>query len=347
MPPSARHADKTIGQTPGLTELGERFLSWWLGELRAMVPAALLARSPRRAACSVEIFLDAEGSLTLRAGDRVEYVANAEALSGIAATLPLKGRARTVRLDVPRALCLIRKSTVPKRALREARRLMAIETAENTPLSPDEVHADWYVESEEPETGRLLIRHVLLARERIAAIREALDAERLTLARLTVGHSEGRPVPVDLLSRDEPGLRAFLQTLGWPARIGFAGAVLVFCAVPFLLADRVERQTRLIEDRRADIMHRLQSIPAATPTALDLAAMPPANDVLDEIAARLPANATLQTITLADGRVNVSLGAGDVSAFAEAMMGSAILKAEPTTDPSVATFSLIRRGANR
>ncbi len=347
MHPSARQADKSIGQTPALSDLGERVLSWWLGELRAMVPAALLARAPRRAACAIDIFLDEEGSLTLKAGEKVEYVADATGLSGIAAALAPKGRARTVSLDVPRALCLIRKSTLPKRALREARRLMAIETAENTPLSPNDVHADWYVESEEPEAGRLHLRHVLLARDRIAAIRQALEAEGLTLVRLTVGHGEGRPVPVDLLSRDEPGLRAFLRTLGWPARIGLAGAVLLVCVIPFLLADRVERQTRLIEERRADIMHRLQTIPAATPAALDLAAMPSANDVLDEIAARLPANATLQTLMLADGKVTVSLAAGDVAALAEAMTGSAVLRAEPPAGSGTATFSLMRRGVSR
>ncbi len=345
MPPSARQADKTTGAGPSLTELAERALSWWTGELRAMVPVALLARAPSRPNCPVDLFLDGDGTLTMRAGDKVEYFAGTESLGGIMSHLQhVRGRSPAVRLDVPRGFCLIRKSILPRRALRDARRLMMLETAENTPLMPEDMYADWYVESEEPETRRLHIRHVLLARERVASIRRQLEAEGLTVARLTVGHGEGRPLPVDLLSCDEPGLRAFLRMLSWPARLGFALAIILTCTLPFLLADRVERETSVIQDQRAEIIRRLQSIPGAAPAALDLARMPPAAEVLDEIAARLPQNATLQSITLADGKVGVTLAAGEIPALLQAMAGSAVLLPAAQADPGIATFTLGRSG---
>jgi hypothetical protein len=345
MPPAATPTEKMTGSSSTLTEMGERFITWWIGELRAMVPSSLLARTPRRPPCSVEIFVDADGILTVRTGEHVGVFANAADtnLAEYLSTARL-GRAPAVRLDVPHSACLVRKSVLPMRALRDARKLLELEMAENTPLSPDEVHSDWYVESEDPAARQLRVRHIILARTRLAAIRSVLEAQGLPMARLTVGHGEGRPLPVELLSGDEPGLRALLRSLSWRSRIMWIVGLGLLCAVPPLVLNRVEQKTALVEARRMEIMQQLRISPAADPVAIALASLPPLADVLNEIGARFPQSAALQSLDLVDNRLTVTLSKGDPAALVSAVQGSVILDVDNSAEAGRLVFTLKAQG---
>lgn len=344
IPPS----DKITGSSSTLTEWAERFVSWWIGELRGMVPSTLLARRPRRPPCPVEIFIGADDVLTLRSGDQATIFSGMSD-DGLASHLAstLMGRTPSVRIDVPRSACLVRKSFLPRRALRDARKLLALEAAENTPLAVDDVYADWYVEGEDPHSGQLLVRHVLLARPRIAAISAVLNELDLPLARVTVGHGEGRPLPVELLSGDEPGLRAFLRNLSVRARIFWATALVLVCVLPLVLLDRMERQTAWIQTQRAAVMQQLGRLPAADPVAMALAASPPLTEVLDAISDRLPSSVTFESLALAENRLTVTLATGEPAALRAAVQGSDILTADPSADAGGLTFTVHSQGQKK
>ena len=345
MRPAATPTEEITGSSSTLTEMGERFLRWWLGELRALVPPSFLARVPRRPPCSVEIFLDADGVLTLHNGDHVSVFANAADTNLVDYLSSARlGRTPAVRLDVPQSACLVRKSVLPMRALRDARKLLEVEMAENTPLSPDEVYCDWYVESEDAAAKQLRVRHIILARTRLSSICSTLEAQGLPLARLTVGHGEGRPLPVELLSGDEPGLRALLRSLPWRSRILWLTALALLCALPFLVLNRVEQRMALIEARRMEIMQQLRTSPAADPIAVALASVPPLVDVLNEIAIRFPQSAALESLSLVDNRLTVTLAAGDPAALLSAAQKSAILDADSTAEAGRVAFTLITQG---
>jgi hypothetical protein len=328
-----------------ILELVERAVSWWLGELRAMVPSSLLARAPSRLKCPLDIYLDRSGSVLVKtaAGETLFSPGEDEACAAHLADAA-GGRQLKVRLDIPRSLCLLRSSTIPKRALRSARQIMAVETAENTPLSPADTHWDWYVEGEDPATGSLLVRQVLVGRDRIATACGLIGRSGLELARLTVGHGEARPLPVDLLVEQEPGFRGFLRSFSWPARILWAGSLLLAAALPSLLNDRADRQLAELQTARADAMAQLQSLPVREPDAIGMAAelraVPSMATVLDGISARLPEQAVLQAVSHSAGILTLKIASGSVEATRQSLALDPLFEPAPGSDPGTLVFML-------
>lgn len=325
----------------------EGFFEWWINELRSMVPAALLARSAVRSSCAIDILLAADGTVTVHSSKQTGVFppGQEDALRAHLSALAER-RALTVRLDVPKASCLIRKSTLPKRALRDTRKILEMEIAENTPLDPDEIYADWYVETEDPTSGQLHIRQIILSRHRIATLRQILEDEHLHLSRLTVGHGEGRPVPVDLLARDDPSFRAFLSALSWKGRFAWGLALILLCALPFLLVTRSEQQMAALQQRRAEAMRQLQAAPAADPLALSLAIQPSPALVLDELSSHLPEDATLASLELANGNLTVTLAAPAKTQLSAALQQSKLLVGGRDLDERRTSFRLAVPGGS-
>lgn len=325
----------------------EGFLEWWINELRAMVPVALLARSSRRSSCAIDMLVAADGMVTVHSSKQTETFPPGEeaALKAHLAALA-QPKVLTVRLDVPKALCLIRKSTLPKRALRDTRKILEMEISENTPLDPGEIYSDWYVETEDPTSGQLHIRQIILSRHRVAALRQILEDEHLHLSRLTVGHGEDRPVPVDLLARDDPSFRAFLGALSWKGRLAWGLALMLLCALPFLLVARSEQQMAALQQRRAEAMRQLQSVPAADPLVLALAIQPSPALVLDDVSSSLPGDATLASLDLANGNLTVTLTAAPQTPLSVALAGSKLLVDGRDLDERSASFRLAVPGGS-
>jgi hypothetical protein len=322
-----------ISNPSSLREIAEQAFHWWVGELRAMVPASLIAKAPNWRTCPVDIFMTDDGALKVCSKDCETQLSGVDdvALREHLATL-----AGAVRIDVPRHLCLMRKTVLPKRALREARVLLALETAERTPFSEDTIYSDWFVEGEEQPSGQLHIRHIILARDRIAAIREILGETGLRLARITVGHGEGRPQPVDLFAHAEPGFRGFIQTLSWPARLVWTAAMLLLLAWPYFLIDRSERQLAAFEAQRAQVMRRVQAGPAVNPAGLgaatEIMARPAMMDILNEVSARLPPTVALQSVEWLDDRLTMQLATGTAAQVRDAFNDSPLLAPSDVND---------------
>lgn len=344
---SSKTTKKPMDTQSSIFGIAEGFFEWWINELRAMVPAALLARSAQRSNCAIDIVLSEDGTIAVHSAKQTGIFLRGQedALKAHLSALA-EQRVATIRLDVPKASCLIRKSTLPKRALRDTRKILEMEISENTPLDPGEIYSDWYVETEDPIAGQLHIRQIILSRHRIATLRQILEDEHLHLSRLTVGHGEGRPVPVDLLARDDPSFRAFLTALSWKGRLAWGLALILLCALPFLLVARSEQQMAALQQRRAEAMRQLQSVPTADPLALLLAIQPSPAFVLDEVSAHLPEDATLASLELVNGNLTVALATPTQTRLSAALAGSKLLVNGRDLDERRASFQLAVPGGS-
>ncbi|SES28423.1 hypothetical protein [Rhizobium sp. NFR03] len=316
-----------------LSETVRRGVGWWLGELRAMVPAAFLARAPGKRTCDLTIRMLPDGELTVETQDTAPLAVSSLEFAGVVDAIAERGRSATLHLDVPRTLCLVRASTLPRQALRAARAILGHEMTESTPLRPEAVLWDWYVEAEDPVTGQLHLRQVVLGRDRIARITTVVEAAGLSLSRITVDGSQGRGLPVDLLSTDDASLRGFIKGLSRPARLLWAAALAILLCLPFLVALRSGQTLEGLTAQKLDTMTKVRGLPPLDEPSLAavdvLGRAPKLTVLLDEISARQTTDVYYTGIDLADGRIRLRLGGGDPAALRASFDRSAILTALP------------------
>lgn len=328
-----------------LTEAARGFLGWWVGELSDLLPARLKARATSRPA-AIDAVLMADGRVAVgtAVSDRLPDGASTVDLEHLAARLVAASRSvrqKTLRLVVPRETCLLRHSTVPRRALSHAGAILRHEAETILPFPPKDILSDWFVETEEPGSGELRLLQVVLARPRIAAIEMAAAEAGLTLVKISVGDAQGRAMPVDLLGRGELSLSAALSRLSLATRLMGGAAILLVLATPFLATQRQAAELAGLAEERA--AYRKPS-PAGL-SALALADTLDArqggaaiSSVLDDLALRLPAQATLTALRLVDGQLSLSIDAPDIGAVARALAESPLLHdvaAAPNGAPAV------------
>ncbi|PIK73427.1 hypothetical protein CS379_08490, partial [Methylobacterium frigidaeris] len=135
-----------------------------------------------------------------------------------------EGRAKIV---VDPAACFIRTLDLPGVALPRMRAVLAQELEAATPFRADQVFSDWYVESEDPETRTLRVRHVVLKRARLGPLLAALAEAGLTASVVAVGPAEDRTMPVDLLSSGHHALPALLRSAGNLVLVAATGLCLI------------------------------------------------------------------------------------------------------------------------
>lgn len=335
---------------PSLTDIARRGWSWWRDEIAALVPNGLRARaSGARAEIDCVLLSDGRvaGARAASPGGALPSpegaLAPGEALSRHLAELAEAAPQGTVRLCVPRDLCFLRRSQLPRRALPHAGALLRLEAEALLPFEPGESFSDWYVETENVATRELEVIHVILARERIRAVEEACAGVGLALVRVSVGDAEGRPMPVDLLSRQEASFRAALARLSPLARWLGAAALLLALATPFLLIARQDAALAELSAARA-------ALPKASPTAQSATAVAdfldarasrvPVSMLLDELARRLPPGTTLTALRLEGKRLLIDLQGGESGAVREALAGSPLLSEGIDTAPDQLAFEL-------
>ncbi len=302
----------------------EGFFEWWINELRSMVPAALLAGPQCDQAAPLTYFSQQMETVTVHSSKPNGGLPTGPGRCPQGASFcagrapgfsPFGGCFQSVMPDPQEHPAQAR--------LKDTRKILEMEIAEKHALDPDEIYADWYVETEDPTSGQLHIRQIILSRHRIATLRQILEDEHLHLSRLTVGHGEGRPVPLIFW-------RAMIQLSGVsqcpvverPICLG-AGAVLL-CACLFCLSPE-RQQMAALQQRRAEAMRQLQAAPAADPLALSLAIQPSPALVLDELSSHLPEDATLASLELANGNLTVTLAAPAKTQLSAALQQSKLL----------------------
>jgi hypothetical protein len=320
--PMSRPLDTVSASKGSLIDLARRGLDWWLDEIRAMVPARLMARAETRRRIDIDMSLLADGRVSVQFGETPPVVLASADLAAPLRELAGAADAPNIRLDVPTSLCLVRRSTLPRRSLRDARLVLLNELAETTPMSEASVHSDWYVEAEDPATGLLHLNHVILSRALIAPLTALLAQNGLRFCAITVGRSEGRPKPVDLLSDGEIGFRAFLRQQPRSLWIMAGLAAAMILVLPVLLSLRFDREIAALQASRANLTASARKLAALDEGTLNeaarLAALPRASALLDAVGDHLPPETYLTRLNLQGNRLELRLATplGDKTASA-------------------------------
>jgi general secretion pathway protein L len=170
-----------------------RFLRWWLDELEAMLPPALLGRR-EGAGQWLTVDLSGEGARVLLAGARGRLLMDLPAtrrvalegeLAAVAAALdPHRVRCRIL---LPAPAVLQRELELPLAAEENLREVLGFEMSRRTPFRAEDVHFACRVVSRDPAARRLRVHLQVVPRAELAAVFSALRAWDLQPASADAG----------------------------------------------------------------------------------------------------------------------------------------------------------------
>ena len=200
----------------------DRFLRWWLGELRALVPAGL--RGALAGSRGEVVVVDASGPediavSRLRGDDdgRRQEVARlprpgAGGDAGDEPPAALRGVLGALRrseavLRLPAEAALSKTVSLPLAAESSLHEILYFELDRQTPFRPDEVYFDFRVRERRPEAQRLLVELTVLARAAVDPLLAWLARFGLEPARVegAAGPDGGEGWTCRLPAREEAG----------------------------------------------------------------------------------------------------------------------------------------------
>ncbi len=303
------------------------FLAWWLGELRAMLPARVTRRPVRRPAAVlfyrdgvVRVLevrrggLEEVGSFLLEppraAGGRLP--ARPEQLAPIDLLDRLRRRRRLLlRLAADHGLRV--RDLLPATAERELRTIVAHRLDSLTPWTPEQACFDVEVASRRPD-GRILVTVAAVPRGLVERVRDRLAELGIEVEAVDLGEAEGPPVArFDLADGAARRGGALLEVAGAVVvgAVVLVGATLAGSEIHArraVLAER-ERVAAMLEARLADLAElraRLESLRReAGQLTARLAAAPSALAVLDALSRALPDEVFLSELALERDRLRI------------------------------------------
>ena len=298
-----------------LTEIGRRFLRWWLGELWLLLPARLRAAWGRgRQTLTLTL---GGGALTLaahKAGERrvlgdlelgVEPRAQRARLKGMLAAAEL--RDAEVVLVLPREQALRKVIELPAAAAENLREVVSFELDRHTPFQAADVYFDGRILGASARPGRIDVDLAVAPKAPAEAAVEALRALGLAPDRIAIAGDD--PTAMNLLPTAEtPAARTLSGRLSLGLGL-FAVALLLVTA--YLPLWQMQDRLRATEDRltraraaalEADALQK--QIDATLRLNAFLARRknerPTVTELLDEVTRLLPDNTWLAQLTLRD-----------------------------------------------
>jgi general secretion pathway protein L len=325
-----------------------RFLAWWGGELRALLPERW------RRMLAVEdamVVLELEGEelkVSRRLGqDAVELMrlplAERDALQP---TLErdLGEDARELRrvLLLPAPLVLRRVLALPAAALENLRTVLGFELDRQTPFKPEQVVFDSRVLPHEPGARQVPVELALVPRERLQQSLVAVGGLAPTLSAVDVRALDGRPQGYNFLPPEQRQRRPNHQL--W-INLGLAGLsfVLLLMAMSQLLENRRAAVAALAAE--SDEMHdearavaRLRdnledAATAANFLAIEKARQPSMVLMLNEITRLLPDSTWLERISFSNGEVSMSGQSDEAAKLVELLQASKLLRSPALSGP--------------
>jgi general secretion pathway protein L len=325
-----------------------RFLAWWGGELRALLPERW------RRMLAVEdalVVLELEGDelkVSRRLSDHsVELMrlplAERDALQP-ALERDLGEDTRELRrvLLLPAPSVLRRVLTLPAAALENLRTVLGFELDRQTPFKPEQVVFDSRVLAHEPGARQVPVELALVPRERLQHSLAAVGGLAPTLSAVDVGTPEGRPQGYNFLPPEQrqrrPNTRLWLN-------LGLLALSIVFLlmAMSQLLDNRRDAVAALSAE--ADEMHdearavaRLRAsledaATAANFLAIEKARQPSMVLLLNEITRLLPDSTWLERISFSNGEISMSGQSDEAAKLVELLQASTLLRSPALSGP--------------
>ncbi len=242
-----------------------QFLSWWGAELRALLPAAMLAS--RRVLPVYVISLEAGGGRLLDQ-KRAGLGANEAAATGIA---PIAEIARDlvrrsngvvapeVGLRMRHDACFVRRVELPASAARDFPRLLALDLERATPFKPKDVYAAFQVQDDQPSPGMVAITQLIVKRAPVDRVIAEIEQAGIRVAAVDCWSADGsRALPVDFLEResDQGGAR---RSYAWPKVLAAIAAVQLATAA-YLAIDRHETALGELQAQSSQLKKKVQAV---------------------------------------------------------------------------------------
>ncbi|HEV7367825.1 PilN domain-containing protein [Arenibaculum sp.] len=306
------------------TDLGHRFLTWWLDELTALIPGFLKFRQSGNGST---LFVDLErGEVVIRSpGDggvptelgRFPLDAVPEAAKGLNDALKrLTSSSRAVAMRLPRREVLRRTINLPFAARKNLRDVLAFEVERIMPFAADDLYFDFRVLECDATSRTLRVDIAAAERRRIDAARGLAESWGLEVARIGLNtETVEEPILFDLLNGARPagrprGPSRTTVLLSLLATV-LAGASLYLPlsdkrAAADALSGRVE-ESRARADAAEALRSRVEHIVAAGSFVVDRKlATPSATEILHEVTRILPDEVWLSQLGIEGGEIRMS-----------------------------------------
>lgn len=224
------------------------FLSWWIRQIRGLVPRSIRRRAngrPDACVVSVEPRLPVAIQLsTRRAGTESalgRFVLDGPGIAGARSVLRKRD---PVVVSVPEAMLLDRTIVVPFAAEADLANLLRYEMETITPFSAEEVFWTWSVVRRDRDRRRLYVRLSFVPKVALPSLGAALDGLGVTASWLEAATSDGPPriIPFGQMA-------ASAQRHRWGLRLVLAGTAALAVAVVVVPFVRQSLALGHIEDR--------------------------------------------------------------------------------------------------
>lgn len=298
-----------------------RFLQWWGGELRALLPARWRDLMAGEAA-QLRLQLHADGldlavarDGLVRQLERLPATPPAELPAALAAALDERQQALPRVLQLPSAQVLRRSLTLPVAALENLRAVVGFEMDRQTPFKPDQVYYDCRVRRRDTGARQASVELVLVPRTVLDRQLAGLGPVAASLSAVDTVDADGQPLGVNLLPA-ERRLRRANRRLWLNLGLAAAALLLVWLAAWKSLDNRREAVAGLeavVDQRRAEARQVNQlrealtdAVEGANFLAVQRDRQPLMVVLLAELTGLLPDDTYLERFSFDDGQLNLT-----------------------------------------
>ena len=294
-----------------LSETLSRGLSWWTGELKSLLPAGIASGERRAKADLIAV---------VNGGTLVTTIPPLKDVSGGEADIldKISQRARQgpvrVKVRVPLAECLVRPITLPKAAVKDIDRIMALELERATPFRMTDVYAAVIINSPVKGSATISGEQIVMKRSRLKALQDQLEAAGAEVVGADGFRDDpATPVAIDFLAERTANPAARGGILPSAGVLAAACGTLALSALAITtyqhesaLAD-LREQTAAVRSRLADTRAQQDTGDRAVAEALAAlkAEYPPVVAIIEDVTRRMPDTAYLTEFRFADGAVDL------------------------------------------
>lgn len=325
-----------------------RFLRWWGGELRSLLPekwSRLLAVEHAWLALDLigdELVVTAMDSRGAKDIVRLP-LAERDALAGaLDAALDDERKLLPRILLVPAALVLRRPITLPAAALDNLRTVLGFELDRQTPFKPDQVFYDSRVLRNDAGSKQVVVELALVPRERLQQVLAALGGIAGTLAGVDVRAADNRGLGYNFLPpelrRSQRDTRTFVH-----AGLVAASVLFLFLAMNHLLDNRaaaveslrVQSESRNTEARSAAKLRSSleEAALAANFLAIEKGRQPSMVLLLNELTRLLPDDTYLERLNATRGEITLGGQSSQAAKLVEVLQSSTLLRSPSLSGP--------------
>ena len=336
------------------TGLGSTAFDWWRSELAALVPNSV-KRLAAPAEASTVISIEQGGVRVLTGGGGQIKRAAAPVLTRDEMLDVLAARARSAKsgrlaIRVPAEMCFSRRVELPVAAVRDARKILALDFERATPFKSKDVYTDQVVENGKLAGDKVRVRQLVLKRSIVDPVIADLQSIGLEVGRVDAWDDEGSaPFNVNFLAGGAPAASGSL--FGSPfAKVLVVSFLALAASAGYLFAGRHEallqdlRTENAVLKAKADAaLSAAAKSQASFASAVELRQLktnyPPRVEILDELTKILPDTAYLTELAIDDGRLDLAGLAASAASITTVLEQSplfvdAALTAPVTLDPT-------------